>query len=149
MRRWVGVAGLALALAGCEKDAPDHGVRGGIEIIGGFAFAPVSTEGAAYLSMSNRGSIEDTLLSVTSTLAGKVTLHDSRADGARVRMEEVERLALPAGTSIEMAPGGLHLMLTELKVALPAGKRLPLTVTFARAGVLEIEVPIERYGTRP
>jgi copper(I)-binding protein len=126
---------------------PGH--AGGIEIIGGFAYSPVATEAAAYLSLTNRGSTEDTLIGVTSPYAGKVTLHDSRLEGGLVRMEGVDRLALPAGISIEMAPGGLHLMLTELKLALPPGEQLPLTVTFARAGAVAVSVPIERYGARP
>jgi copper(I)-binding protein len=137
------------AVTACEKRTTDQDARGGIEILGGFAFVPVSTETAAYLSFSNHGSIEDTLLSISSPLADSVTLHDSRNEGGLVRMEAVERLVLPPGTSIEMEPGGLHLMLTSLKVGLTAGKRLPLVVTFARAGRLEVAVPIERYGRQP
>ena len=149
LRFLAGAAWVAILVAACEKRTRDQDARGGVEIVGGFAFVPVSTEMAAYLSFSNHGSTEDTLLSVTSTLADSVTLHDSRSEGGRVLMEAVERLALPAGTSIEMEPGGLHLMLTRLKVGLTAGKRLPLTVRFARAGSLEVAVPIERYGRRP
>ena len=150
MTTWARAATVLLALAGCDEAAPDQGgPTGGIEVIGGYAFAPVSTEAAAYLSLSNGDGAADTLLTVTTPYAGRVTLHDSRSDGARVRMEELARLELPGGTSVEMEPGGLHLMLTDLKVALPVGHQLPLTLTFARAGVMNIEIPIERYGARP
>ena len=58
------------------------------------------------------------------------------------------QLVMPGGMVVEMAPGDLHLMLLHLRVAM-SGKKLPLRLWFARAGLLEIELPITRYGEPP
>jgi copper(I)-binding protein len=137
---------LAFHSAGCEPAEDQPGRAGDMVVLGGFAYAPVGPEAVAYLTIQNQGPAPDTLVSVESPFAGLISLHDSRTTGGQVSMEPVERLDLPPGLVIEMAPGGLHLMLTELRMALPAGKQLPLTLRFARAGPLEIEVPINRYG---
>ena len=140
---------VAAVLAACEPAEPDQsGRKGGIEVVGGFAYANAGKTAAAYLSLSNRGKVEDTLLAMSSILADSVTLHESVSQGGMVTMTQVEHLVLPEGMSTEMAPGGLHLMLSGLKVSLVAGRKLPLVLEFARAGRLELELPINSYGER-
>jgi copper(I)-binding protein len=143
-----GIALLLLALhaAGCRPGEDQPGRAGDVVVLGGFAYAPVGPEAVAYLTIQNLGREPDTLVSIESPFAGRISLHDSRTTGGQVRMEPVERLDLPPGLVIEMAPGGLHLMLTELLMGLPAGKQLSLRLRFARAGMIEIEIPINRYG---
>jgi copper(I)-binding protein len=141
-----GVLISAALLAGCTAKEPGRAEKGDIKVLGGYAYAPVGPEAAAYVSLQNVGKAEDTLLSVESSFAGKVTVHDSRAEGGAVRMIEMDRLVIPGGLVVEMAPGGLHLMLSDLRMEIPAGKALPLRLQFARAGLVEIEVPISKYG---
>jgi hypothetical protein len=59
-----------------------------------------------------------------------------------MRMRPVGKLALPAGGTLTMTPGGLHIMLIHLKRALHSGDRVPLTLTFASGGTLRFEVPV-------
>lgn len=134
--------------AGVACDHPEAGQAraGDIIVLGGHAYTPVGLEAAAYVSLRNTGRVEDTLLSIGSPLADTVTLHDSRQEGGVVRMVQLDQLVMPPGLVVEMAPGGLHLMLSRLRVAMQAGKKLPLRLQFARAGMIEIDVPIVRYG---
>jgi copper(I)-binding protein len=62
-----------------------------------------------------------------------------------MRMREIEGgLAIPAGSKVEMKPGGYHVMLIGLKQKLEEGQGFPLTLTFATTGELTVEVKVEK-----
>jgi copper(I)-binding protein len=87
------------------------------------------------------------LLGGSSPLADAVEVHEMAMEGDVMRMRALERgLELPPGQSVELRPGGLHLMLTGLKQPLPAGSTLPLKLRFVdkdgREGTLELQVPV-------
>lgn len=100
---------------------------------------------AAYLSIANAGAVEDVLLSVGSPAPGvTVEMHESlEADGVR-QMRRVPSLAVPAGGALELKPGGLHLMVFGAQLA--EGAQVPITLTFARAGSVNLDVTA-RSGT--
>jgi hypothetical protein len=125
------------------------GQVGNLAVVAGYAFSPTATEAAAYLTLRNLGPVEDTLVSITSPIAASVMLHDSRQNGESVQMIALDRLVMPGGLAVEMAPGGMHLMLSGLIATLSPGKTLPLRLTFAQAGLLEVSIPINRYGDTP
>src|SRR6185436_4609488 len=104
---------------------------------------------AAFVALRNLGKSEDTLVAVTTDIADTVQLHDTQPAGNGTRMVVLERLVLPPGLVVEMAPGGLHLMLSGLKVTLDPGHTLLLRLQFARAGKLVAYVPVEKTGTPP
>jgi len=54
----------------------------------------------------------------------------------------VTRLSIPPGGSLELRPGGLHLMLINLRRDLRPGDRFTLSLTFERAGRLAMDVPV-------
>ena len=141
-----GVLLLAVLFLACDSPEADRAQAGDIIVLGGHAFTPVGPEAAAYVSLKNSGRIEDTLLAVGSPISDTVTLHESSREGGVVRMVQLNQLVIPAGMVVEMAPGDLHLMLLHLRVAMQSGKQLPLRLWFARAGLLEVEVPITRYA---
>jgi periplasmic copper chaperone A len=87
------------------------------------------------------------LISVASPVAGVGEVHEMKMDGNVMRMREVAGgLELPAGKAVELKPGGYHLMLMQLKNALPADSKVPLTLTFANAkgekSSVELQVPV-------
>lgn len=98
--------------------------------------------GALYVTLRNGGSEPDALLGATSDAAEHVELHETIRDGDVMRMRPVARLEIPAGTALAMQPGGLHIMLINLKRALRPGDRVPVTLTFAHAAPLSLEVPV-------
>jgi copper(I)-binding protein len=98
--------------------------------------------GAVYVTLRNTGPAPDALVGASSEAAEVVELHETIRDGDVMRMRPVGKLALPAGGTLTMTPGGLHIMLIHLKRALHSGDRVPLTLTFASGGTLRFEVPV-------
>ena len=62
------------------------------------------------------------------------------------RMEKVESIVVPAGGTVELAPGGLHVMLVDLKFMLMAEETIPVSFTFEHAGAITTGVSIEAGG---
>jgi copper(I)-binding protein len=105
------------------------------------ATPPGARTGAAYLTITSRGSA-DRLLGAATAAAGAVQLHGHVAEGGMARMVHLAELELPAGETVRLEPGGLHLMLLDLKAPLTAGATVAVTLHFAGAGAVELEVPV-------
>jgi len=99
---------------------------------------------AAYMTITNMGDEDDVLVAVRSAKAKAVELHQTSMTATGVmQMREVEGgLPVAAGGTIELAPGGTHLMIMGLDEALAAGGELALTLEFAKAGPVAIVVPV-------
>ena len=82
--------------------------------------APQGQNGVIYLEIRNGGAVDDRLIGVSMPLAEKVELHRSTMEDGIHRMEKVESIVVPAGGTVELAPGGLHVMLIGLKFMLMA-----------------------------
>jgi copper(I)-binding protein len=108
---------------------------------------PVKT-GAVYLTLSNHGKRADELVAVASPSARRATLHTHLMAGGVMKMRPLERIEVGPGASSVLAPGGLHIMLMGLKAPLVEGGRFPLTLTFARAGTVEIQIEVQAVGAK-
>ncbi len=86
------------------------------------------------------------LVGITTPAAGVAEVHEMKMDGDTMRMRALPSLDLPAGRTVELKPGGLHLMLMDLKAPLPKGASIPMTLRFEDAqGVassLELKLPV-------
>ena len=83
---------------------------------------------AAYLSITNHGGAADRLLAVESSLARKTELHTMDVTNGVMKMRQIDGgIAIPAGKTIQLAPGGFHVMLIGLKVPLNADKNYQVT----------------------
>ena len=71
-----------------------------------------------------------TLLGFASTVARTAELHEMKMEGDVMRMRPIDGLPLPAGQAVELKPGGLHLMLLDLKQTLKSGQTVKLTLKF-------------------
>ncbi len=69
-------------------------------------------------------------------------LHETIRQGDVMRMRPVPKLEVPSGGVLEMKPGGLHLMLINLKRDLHPGDRVHVTLTFERGAPVSLEVPL-------
>lgn len=104
--------------------------------------APVA---AGFLTLSNAGAEDDAFVSasVDAAAASAVTLHAmSMQDGVMTMDEVPDGIALPAGETVILAPGDLHLMIQDLAAPLIAGGTLPVTLVFARAGEVKLDFPV-------
>lgn len=104
---------------------------------------PGQQVGAGYLKLANQGAAADRLLSASSPAAAAVEMHSMAMEGDVMKMRQVDAIELPAGATVELKPGGYHLMLTGLKGPLKAGDKLPLTLKFAKAGEVVVTVNVE------
>jgi copper(I)-binding protein len=111
------------------------------------ATAPVQKTGAAYMRIRNQGTEPERLLAARTVEAQSAKLHSSTITPEGVaRMRPVETLEIPPGGEAKLAPGGLHLMLVELRGQLFEGTMFPITLVFERTGEVEIEVEVTAGG---
>lgn len=97
---------------------------------------------AAYMTIHNRGSEPERLVAVSASVGVRAELHDHVMDGEVARMQQVGAIEIPAGGTATLAPGGLHIMLMRLAEPLAAGDSIDLTLSFERAGNLEVEAEV-------
>jgi copper(I)-binding protein len=83
---------------------------------------------------------------ITSPIARKVEMHSHIRDGEVMRMREVADIPVPAGQTVELRPGGLHIMLIGLTEPLRQGTEVPLTLQFEQAGRLEVMLHVQAAG---
>jgi len=141
---------LLLLPGACGPSGPGAVAAGNLEVHGAFAFAPpTETEAAGYFTVVNRGNAPDTLLTLTSPIAGGATLHGQVPDGGMVRMVHLDAPVIPARDSLVLAPGGAHLMLMTLNHLPRPGDTIAVTLTFARAGAVSVNLPVRAYGDAP
>ena len=86
------------------------------------------------------------LVGATSPVAGVTEIHEMKMDKDVMKMAAIAALDLPAGKTVELRPGGYHVMLMDLKQALPKDSTVPLTLQFVDAkgkpSQMEIKVPV-------
>lgn len=100
----------------------------------------------AYLEIRAAAGVEDNLIAAKSPVAGSVELHDHVDDGGVMKMRKQETIPIKGAQSVVLKPGGLHIMLMELKAPLKEGDKVQFTLVFEKAGELTIEAPISKVG---
>ena len=105
-----------------------------------------STNSAAYLLVRNDGGTGDRLTGAESPAASRVELHESFMEGEVMRMRKVDSLDIPAGSEVELKPGGLHIMLLGITGPLVEGEEIELTLHFERSGDRIVRLPIRSGG---
>lgn len=83
------------------------------------------------------------LVGVSSPVAGVAEVHEMKMDNDVMRMRAIPALDLPAGKTVALKPGGYHVMLMELKQALPQGGTVPLTLILRDAKGQESKVELK------
>lgn len=97
---------------------------------------------AVYMKINNDGAA-DKLVQATSTVAASTELHTVEMKDGVMQMRPVEGgIDVPARGAVELKPGGLHVMLIGLHQDLKPGDTFNLKLTFEKAGVMEIPVPV-------
>lgn len=108
------------------------------------ATPPGAKVGAAYMKITS--ATADKLVGASSPAAARVEMHVTEKKGDVMRMREVKAYDIPAGGSFELAPGGAHLMLVDLKAPLKEGAKVPLTLRFEKAGEMKVELQVRALG---
>ena len=96
---------------------------------------------AVYITFINEGPA-DTLLKVSTPFARQASLHTNMKEGTVNHMHALERVEIPAGTTTQLEPGGMHIMLEGIEHPLKDGDMFPLTLTLAKAGEVKVDVMV-------
>jgi periplasmic copper chaperone A len=115
------------------------------------AWSRATPAGAAvaggYLTISNKGTAAERLVSFTTDLAAQPEVHEMTNEGGVMKMRPLAKgLVIPAGATVKLEPGGYHLMLLQLKKPLTAGQRFKATLVFEKAGPVEVEFEVRAMG---
>lgn len=129
---------MALLAAGCSQQGS------GIVVQDPFARpAPAAGSGGAFMTIVNNSGQADRLVAAQSPVAMMVELHETVNEGGVMKMvHQPQGFEIPAGSKLELKPGGKHVMLMGLKNALEVGQNIQITLKFEKAGELTITVPV-------
>lgn len=94
--------------------------------------APGQTTASAYVELTSAR--DAALVGAGSAMAARLEMHSMTVEGGVMRMRALPRIELPAGQTVKLAPGGIHLMLVDLKQPLKAGIMVPLVLSVQAAG---------------
>lgn len=98
--------------------------------------------GAVFMRMENTGSINDRLMTVETPRSPLPRIHDASRSHRDLLQMPFEPLTVPASSSIELRPGGLHMMLLQFRGELVEGLDVPLVLHFERAGRMELKLTL-------
>jgi periplasmic copper chaperone A len=103
---------------------------------------PAAGVGAVYFSITNLGRKADRLTAISSPIASRGEIHESRSAQGMLQMRAVAFVECPAGATVKSEPGGTHVMLLGLTRPLTAGMEFPLSLTFRDSGILTVQVRV-------
>lgn len=139
------VVAAALALTGCG-DSDSGSSEPELSVGSVYMPQPVSDSMAAgFLVVANAGGADDRLSSVTSDIAGEVTLHTTSGQS----MTEVKNLDVPGHGKLVLESGGNHLMFEKLKRKPKEGDKVSLELHFTKSGPMKVEMPVKSPTYRP
>ncbi|MCL6708400.1 DUF1775 domain-containing protein [Pseudomonas sp. R2.Fl] len=157
-----------LKIAASEPVADEHAGHGGgeavvdpgtfqpvaagdLELTAGFtrAMLPGQPVGGGFVTITNKGHHDDVLVSAQSPVAGRVEIHEMAMQNNVMKMRPLkDGVAVPAGGTVELKPGGLHLMFMEVKEPFAEGATVPVTLTFKNAGEVQVTLPVAAAGKK-
>lgn len=122
-----------------------------VKVTGGWVRSTVAGQkgSGAFMKITAKESVQ--LTGVSSPVAGVAEVHEMKMDGDVMKMRAVPVLDLPAGGTVELKPGGYHLMLMDLKQKLTAGSTVPVTLMFrdGKGAERRIEVKLPVAAAQP
>ena len=105
--------------------------------------------GGGYMTITNTGASADRLVGGASDISEKFELHEMSMSGGVMKMRPVSAgLEIKPGQTIELKPGGLHIMFKGLKKPLTMGDTVKVTLSFEKAGKVEVSFPVAPIGAR-
>ena len=144
---------LAALLALSAGAASAHGYKvGNLEI--GHPWSRATPKGAplaaGYLKITNTGKESDRLIGGSAEFAGRFEIHEMKEEGGMMKMRALSNgIEIKPGETVELKPGGYHLMFPDLKQPLVHGQKVKGTLRFEKAGSVDVEYAVEAMGASP
>jgi periplasmic copper chaperone A len=101
---------------------------------------------AAYLTLRNVSATTVTVTGVESPIAGHAMIHETKVEGGLSKMRPHEQLVIAPGATVKLEPGGLHVMLHDLKQPLTVGQTVPLVILLAGGGSVQVTAAVRPLG---
>lgn len=106
------------------------------------AVPPGQPTSVSFMVLKNHSSEALVLVGAESAVAKAVELHTHTMKEGMMRMRQVEKIDLPAGETVQLQPGGLHVMLIGLQQKLVPGEQIDMALLFADGSKLALKVPV-------
>jgi copper(I)-binding protein len=140
------VAGLLAAPARAQEvkagdlvitQAWSRATPGGAKIAGG------------YLTIENTGSTADRLIGGSGDVTARIEVHEMTTSNGVMTMRALDKgLVIEPGKTVQLAPGGYHLMMFDLKGPLKQGDKVPVTLEFEKAGKVRLSFDVQGLGAQ-
>lgn len=133
-----------------KMEVAEH-LHGDLMLKGAFARATLPNQpvAGAFLTISNTGSQDDVLVGVSADFAGRGEVHEMAMEGETMKMRELpDGLVIPAGETVELKPGGYHLMFMKLNEPLVEGDTVEATLEFQNAGSVTLPFSVQPKGAK-
>ncbi len=103
--------------------------------------------GGAFVLVKNTGDAADRLIAASSDVAAKVEIHEMSMNDGVMKMQELENgLEIAPGETVELKPGGFHIMMMGLHKAIAEGDLVTISLEFEKAGIVEVMFPAAQLG---
>lgn len=148
-----GIVGLTLMLLfAMSQSLFAHEFKAGeLEIVHPWSRAtpPGAKVAAGYVTIRNGGSSADRLIGASAEIAGKTEIHEMAVDarGVMTMRPLSDGVEVPAGGEVALKPGGLHIMFVNINRGAAEGEKLKGSLTFEKAGTVEVEFDVEAMGS--
>ena len=142
------IPALLLALVATGADAHDYKVG---PLVINHPWSRATPKGAAvaggYMKITNTGTTPDRLTGGSIEIAKRFEIHEMRMDGSVMKMRELTNgLEIPPGAAVELKPGSYHIMMMNLSKPMTKGERVKGSLTFEKAGKIDVEFAVEAVG---
>jgi len=135
------------ALAAPPLPAPADAPAGTLTVADAWVRAiPGAAVAAAYMTLHNGGPRAVRVIGVRSALAGHAMIHETRLENGVSTMRAHEPLVIAAGATVELRPGGLHVMLHDLAHPLAVDEQVPLELLLEGGGRLAVSARVRPLG---
>ena len=146
MKNMLHTTALVSTLAAALASAPAWAQSAAVQVEGAWARASVQGQKGTGAFMRLTAKDGARLVRAESPAAGVAEVHEMKMDGDVMKMRAMPALELPAGKTVELKPGGYHIMLLDLKAPLAKGSAVPLTLVFQDAqgteSRLDLSLPV-------
>ncbi len=99
---------------------------------------------AAYATVENPGTADLQIVGASAEVAGRVEMHDMMRSGDMMKMSPVKAITVPAKGKVELKPGGLHIMLFDLKRPLKEGETVELILATDKGATVKAQAPVKK-----
>ncbi|MEJ2174950.1 MAG: copper chaperone PCu(A)C [bacterium] len=110
------------------------------------ATAPGARVAGGFMTIENQGAAPDRLVAAASPVAERVELHVHVHEGGVMKMQQMQNFEVPAKGQFVLKPGGAHLMFVNIKRQINQGEKIPVTLTFEKAGELNVDYAVGGLG---